>query len=82
MPTNLPNSALEIPSPGDGMAIVAVTTYEELPIVTDEARQELLDSLAKGEEDLRAGRVKAMTVPEFVAELRAKFEAVTGYKAP
>jgi hypothetical protein len=62
------------------MVIEPVTTYEEVPIVTEAARAELLASLEKGEEDAKAGRVKRMSATEFKAEMRADFERITGHK--
>jgi hypothetical protein len=57
-----------------------LTSYEELPIVTEAARAELLASLEKEKEDLKAGRVKRMSVAEFREEIRSHFERITGYK--
>ncbi|HEY3719872.1 MAG TPA: hypothetical protein VGL41_07000 [Roseiarcus sp.] len=57
-----------------------MTSYEELPIVTEAARAELLASLEKEKEDLKAGRVKRMSVAEFREEIRSDFERITGYK--
>ena len=64
------------------MVYEPVTVYEELPIVSDAARAELLASLKRGDEDLKAGRVTLMTVAELQAEMRADFERITGYKLP
>ena len=69
-----------MPAPRAGMVIEPVTTYEEVPIVTDAARAELLASLERGEDDVKAGRVKRMSVAEFKADIRADFEKITGYK--
>jgi hypothetical protein len=57
-----------------------VTSYEKLPIVTEAARAELLASIEREEEDLKAGRVKRMSVAEFREEIRSEFERITGYK--
>ena len=70
-----------MPAPRAGMVFEPVTTYEEVPIVTDAARAELLASLKRGDEDLKAGRVKRMSLEEFSADMRADFERITGYKA-
>ena len=70
----------QMPAPRAGMVIEAVTTYEEVPIVTEAARAELLASLERGEDDVKAGRVKRMTVEELKADMRADFERITGYK--
>ena len=70
-----------MPAPRAGMTYEPVTTYEEVPVVTDAARKELLASLARGEADLKAGRTKRMTLEEFSADMRADFERITGYKA-
>jgi hypothetical protein len=71
-----------MPAPREGMVIEPVTTYEELPIVTEAARAELLASLERGEEDAKAGRVERMSVAELKADMRADFERITGYKIP
>jgi hypothetical protein len=70
----------QMPAPRAGMVIEPVTTYEELPIVSEAARAELLASLERGEGDVKAGRVKRMTVAELKADLRADFQKITGYK--
>jgi hypothetical protein len=70
----------QMPAPREGMVIEPVTTYEELPIVTEVARAELLASLERGEDDLKAGRVKRMSVAQLKADMRADFEKITGYK--
>jgi hypothetical protein len=70
----------QLPTPRAGMVIEPVTTYEELPIVSEAARAELLGSLERGEDDVRAGRVKRMTVAELKADMRADFQKITGYK--
>jgi hypothetical protein len=70
----------QMPAPRAGMVIEPVTTYEELPIVTEAARAELLASLERGEDDLKAGRVKRMSVAELKADMRADFQKTTGYK--
>ncbi len=62
------------------MVIEPVTTYEELPIVTDAARAELLVSLQAGEADLKAGRATRMSVADLKADMRADFEKLTGHK--
>ena len=69
-----------MPVPRAGMVIEPITTYEELPIVTEAARAELLASLERGEEDAKAGRVKRLSVAEFKAGMRADFERITGHK--
>ena len=81
MPKAAPRSPSEPPRPRAGMVIEAVTTYEELPIVTEAARAELLASLASSRQDVEAGRAARMSVAEFQSELRSDFEAITGYKA-
>jgi len=70
----------QVPTPRAAMVIEPVTTYEEAPIVTEAARAELLASLERGEDDVKADRVKRMTVAELKADMRADFERVTGYK--
>ena len=50
--------------------------------MSDAARAELLESLKRGEEDLKAGRVTLMTMAELKADMRADFERITGYKLP
>jgi hypothetical protein len=62
------------------MVIEPVTTYEEVPIVTEAARTELLASLERGEDDSKAGRVTRMSVAALKADMRADFERITGYK--
>lgn len=74
------DSKLRMPAPRAGMVIEPVTTFEELPIVTEAARAELLASLERGEADLKGGRVKRMTVAELKADMRGDFERITGYK--
>ena len=69
-----------MPAPRAGMAWEPVTVYEELPIVPDASRAELLASLKRGEEDRRSGLGKLMTAAELKAEMRASFEKITGYK--
>jgi hypothetical protein len=69
-----------MPAPRPGMVIEPVTTYEELPIVTEAARAELLASLERGEDDLKVGRVKRVSVSELKADMRADFQKITGYK--
>jgi len=69
-----------IRAPQPGMVIEPVTTYEELPMVTEAARAELLASLERRAEDPKAGRVKRMSVAEFKQDMRADFEGITGYK--
>ena len=69
-----------MPAPRAGMVIEPVTTYEEVPIVTEAARAELLASLERGEADVKAGRVKRMSVAELKTDMRADFERITGYK--
>ena len=69
-----------MPAPRARMVIEPLTTYEEVPIVTDAAREELLASLTRGEDDVKAGRVRRMSVAEFKADMRADFEKITGYK--
>ena len=64
----------QMPAPRAGMVI------EEVPIVTEAARAELLASLERGEDDRKAGRVKRMSVAELKADMRADFERITGYK--
>jgi hypothetical protein len=61
-------------TPRAGMAI------EEAPIVTEAARAELLASLERGEDDVKAERVKRMTFAELKADMRADFERITGHK--
>jgi hypothetical protein len=70
----------QMPAPRAGMVIEPVTTYEEVPIVTEAARADLLASLERGEEDRKAGRVKRMSVAELKADMRADFERISGYK--
>jgi hypothetical protein len=70
----------DMPAPRIGMAFVPVTTYEELPIVTDAARAELLESLKRGEDDKKKGLGKLMSADELKGEMRAGFEKITGYK--
>jgi hypothetical protein len=67
-------------APKPGMVIEPVTTFEELPIVTDAARAELLASLQRGEDDLKAERVERMSVSELKADMRADFQKITDYK--
>ena len=55
------DSKPRMPAPRAGMVIEPVTTYEEVPIVTEAARAELLASLERGEDDVKAGRVKRMS---------------------
>ena len=74
------DSKLRMPAPRVGMVIEPVTTYEEVPIVTEAARAELLASLQRGEADLKGGRVKRMTGAELKADMRGDFERITGYK--
>ena len=62
------------------MIIEPVITYEELPIVTEQARREFLDSLEKGEVDGTRGRVERLSAGELKSELRKTFEKVTGFK--
>jgi hypothetical protein len=64
----------QMPAPRAGMVI------EEVPIVTEAARAELLASLERGEDDRKAGRVKRMSVAELKADMRGDFERITGYK--
>ena len=70
----------QMPAPRAGMVIEPVTTYEEVPIVTEAARAELLASLERGEDDRKAGRVKRKSVTELKADMRADFERISGYK--
>jgi hypothetical protein len=70
----------QAPTPRAGMVIEPVTTYEEAPTVTEAARAELLASLERGADDVKAERVKRMTIAELKADMRADFERVTGYK--
>jgi hypothetical protein len=74
------DSKPQMPAPRAGTVIEPVTTYEEAAIVTEAARAELLASLERGEEDLKAGRVKRMSAAELKADMRADFERITGYK--
>jgi hypothetical protein len=76
------DSKPQMPAPRAGMIIEPVTTYEEVPIVTEGARAELLASLERGEEDRAAGRVKRMSVEELKADMRAEFERITGHNIP
>lgn len=50
------------------------------PILSGAQRAELLASLAKDEEDQKAGLGKTMTAAELIADTRAVFERITGYK--
>jgi hypothetical protein len=70
----------QMPAPRAGMVIEPVTTYEEVPIVTEAAHAELLTSLERGEHDVKTGRVKRMTVAELKADMRADFQKIAGYK--
>ena len=70
----------QMPAPRAGMVIEPVTTYEEVPIVTEATRAELLASLERGEDDVKVGRVKRMSVADLKADMRADFERITGYK--
>ena len=47
------DSKPRMPAPRAGMVIEPVTTYEEVPIVTEAARAELLASLERGEDDVQ-----------------------------
>jgi len=70
----------QMPTPRAGMVIEPATTYEGAPIVTEAARADLLASLERGEDDVKAERVKRMSLAELKADMRADFERVTGYK--
>ncbi|MDR3571752.1 MAG: hypothetical protein P4L81_06195 [Candidatus Pacebacteria bacterium] len=80
MKTATPTTFRQARAPKAGNVIEPVITYEELPIVTEAAREELLASLQQGEDDLKAGRGKQMSADEVKAELRTSFEKITGYK--
>ncbi|MDR3495115.1 MAG: hypothetical protein P4L82_10990 [Ancalomicrobiaceae bacterium] len=80
MRTTTPSSFRQARAPKSGNVIEPVITYEELPIVTEAAREELLASLQQSEDDLRTGCGKLMSAEEMKAELRASFEAITGFE--
>jgi hypothetical protein len=80
MTTATKKGRLQTHSPKPGMIIEPVITYEELPIVTEQARHELLSSLQKGEEDSKSERGELLSVTELKAEMRKDFEKATGYK--
>ena len=81
MKTNSRDTVPGMPTPQAGMVVEAVTTYEEVPVVTDAQRAELLASLVDGEADAPAGRARRMSIAQFRAEIRDDFEAITGYRA-
>jgi hypothetical protein len=56
---------------GDPERLRSATTYEQLPIVTEAARAELLASFEREEKDLKAGRVTRMNVAEFREEIQS-----------
>jgi hypothetical protein len=68
--------------PKPGMMIEPVITYEELPIVTEAAREQLISSLQSGEEELMKGRGKLLSNAELKSEMRKRFEETTGFKLP
>jgi hypothetical protein len=80
MKTVTPTTFRQTRAPKAGNVIEPVITYEELPIVTEAAREELLASLQQSEDDLIAGRGKLLSAEEMKAELRASFETITGFK--
>jgi hypothetical protein len=82
MTTTIKRGHAQPRSPKPGMTIEPVITYEELPIVTEQARRELLDSLEKGEADGTRGRVERLSAGELKSEMRKTFEKVTGFKIP
>jgi hypothetical protein len=53
----------------------------KLPVVTN-ARDELMNSLEKGEDDVKAGRHRRIAFSQLSVEMSADFERITGYTIP
>ena len=64
-----------------GAVTEAVAAHGEGPEASEETRAELLASLRRGDQDREAGRVTRMGAEEFFADMRSRFERITGYKS-
>jgi hypothetical protein len=59
------------PKPEPATTFVPVVTMEEVPVLSDEEREDLIASLKDGEADVRAGRATSFDREGFIARFMA-----------